>query len=174
MVQRITDDVSEHYPFTVILYGSAARYLIGQTEEAPPNDIDLMVVCNNSLAAVESRDYGFPLELHRFHTDEIIAIAKSLRYDSIPIGLSKLYGKQTLRGHARDVIAACLLLGPGYRDFGIEQIEVDGLTDPRDYSTHEVFHGRRWWGRLQKYARERRGPLKRWSDRIVMNDRFTP
>lgn len=155
-----------------MLYGSMAGFLNEPGFDRVPNDIDLLVVCNNLLTAVESIDYGIPLELHRFRMDEIINIAKTLRYASKPVALSKLYSKQTVKQHARDVIAACLLLGPGYRDFGIEQIEIEGLTDKRDYSIHEVLFGKEWWNRLQAYARERRGPLKRFSDMAVLRYDF--
>ena len=88
------------------------------------------------------------------------------------MALAKLYGDQLSRQHARNVIAACLLLGPRYREFGIEQIEVDGLEDTRDYSVHKVLSGDQWWQRLSSFARERRGPLKRLSDKIIGSDQF--
>ncbi len=172
LLTRIAGDIAAHHAKAVVLYGSMARFLRGEEAPGLPNDVDLLAVCNNSLYSVEHRDYGFPLELHRFRTDEIAGIARSLRYDTKAVALAKLYGRQTVRGHARDVIAACLLLGPSYRAFGIEQIEIDGLTDKRDYSAQEVLHGRRWWARLQAFARERRGPFLRWSDKIVENDVF--
>ena len=86
--------------------------------------------------------------------------------------LTKLYGDQLSRQRARNVIAACLLLGPSYRAFGIEQIEVDGLEDTRDYSIHQVLLGEQWWQRLSCFARERRGALKRFSDKITGSDQF--
>ncbi len=171
-LRRITGDLVLYHPRAVVLYGSMARFLNEPGFDRVPNDIDLIVVCNNPLTGVESRDYGLPLELHRFRMDEMINIAKTLRYDSKPVALSKLYGKQTVKQHARDVIAACLLLGPAYRKFGIEQIELDGLTDKRDYSIHQVLFGKGWWNRLQTYARERRGPLKRFSDMATLRYDF--
>ena len=60
-----------------------------------------------------------------------------------------------------------MMLGPGYGDFGIEQIEIDGITDTRDYSIHRVLMGDAWWERLCRYALERRGPLMRFTDKIV-------
>lgn len=172
LVRRITDDLVDYHPSAVLLFGSAAARLKSGDSAQMPNDIDLIVVCNNPPAAVASRDYGIPLELHRLRVDEMIGIARSLRYDSKPVALSKLYGKQTIHQHARPVIAACLLLGSAYREFGIEQIEQDGLTDKRDYSVHVVFYGMLWWKRLQIYARERRGPLRRWSDKLAMHYEF--
>jgi len=74
--------------------------------------------------------------------------------------------------HASPVIAACLLLGGTYRAFGIEQIERDGREDQRDYSVHQVLLGHAWWRQLVAYARERRGPLKRLSDKIVRREVF--
>jgi hypothetical protein len=105
-------------------------------------------------------------------THVLVEIARSLRYDSRPVALSKLYGNQLIKQQANRVIAASLLLGPDYRSFGIEQIEVDGLEDPRDYSVHQVLLGRAWWRQIVEFARERRGPFKRFSDKIVQRDVF--
>ena len=77
-----------------------------------------------------------------------------------------------MKQHSKDVIAACLLLGPDYNQFGIEQIEIDDLPDPRDYSVHKVWHGVKWWEKLSRYAKNRRGPLKRFSDKIVRQYEF--
>ncbi|MFZ7124975.1 MAG: hypothetical protein ACOWWM_02330 [Desulfobacterales bacterium] len=172
IVHRMTEDAIVDHPMAVLLFGSMVRFLKTPSPGFRPNDIDLMVVGNQPAPDIESREYGMRLEVHRLRVDEITAIAKILRYDSKPVALAKLYGRQTVKQHARDVIAACLLLGPGYRHFGIEQIEVGGLTDKRDYSEHEVLYGRHWWMRLQAYARERRGPFRRFSDMAVMNYEF--
>jgi hypothetical protein len=101
-----------------------------------------------------------------FRVDQITALAHSLRYDSKLIALSKLYSKNVAKGHARDVIAAALLLGSGYGAFGIEQIEIEDQTDGRDYSLHRVLMGEEWWHQLTIYARKRRGPWKKYSDRL--------
>lgn len=132
----------------------------------------MLVVGSNDPFAVARKNYGLKAELFFFHTDDIVTIAKSLRYDSKPIMLSKLYTKNVAKQHARDVIAACLLLGPVYTEYGIQQIEIEGRVDKRDYSVHRVLFGRKWWAALSAYARERRGPLGRLSDKIVGNDRF--
>jgi hypothetical protein len=76
--------------------------------------------------------------------------------------------------HAIDIIAAAMLLGPEYGSFGIEQIEIDGITDRRDYSVHRVLMGKNWWTRLRQYATERRGPLMRFTDKIVDAYEFKP
>jgi hypothetical protein len=90
------------------------------------------------------------------------------------LALSKLYSKVVAKSHAIDVIAACLLLGPQYRAFGIEQIEINGRLDQRDYSIQKVLHGHEWWRQLCEYARARRGPFKRLSDKLVLRDTFQP
>jgi hypothetical protein len=77
-----------------------------------------------------------------------------------------------VKQHSIDVIAACLLLGSRYNEFGIEQIEIDGLIDKRDYSMHRVLQGEDWWNRLRNYALERRGPWRRFADRMVQNEEF--
>jgi predicted nucleotidyltransferase len=171
---RVCRDLTEYHPKTVVLFGSAARFLERSAPSSAPNDLDILVVCHNPPWRVQRSAYGLPVELHRYHTDDIVAVAKCLRYDSRPVALAKLYARQAIARHARGVIAACLLLGPGYNHFGIEQIDVNGLPDPRDYSVHTVLAGRSWWQRLQAYATERRGPLKRFSDQLVNRHEFRP
>ncbi len=171
-LHQLAEDVAEYYPKTVLLFGSLARWLAGVQVEKLPNDMDILVVGNTSPFKVERKDYGAPMQLNRLSVDQTVAIAKSLRYDSKVAALSKLYSKNLVKQHSIDVIAACLMLGPNYNDFGIQQIEVDGIIDKRDYCVHRVLFGEQWWSRLRAYARERRGPWKRFSDRIVYNEEF--
>ncbi len=166
-VRELTNDLTAYHPNAVLLFGSMARYLAGYSLDAVPRDVDILMVGNNVPFDSESKEYGCNIELHIFKNEDIINIAKSLRYDAKPIALSKLYSKVILKNHSRDLIAACLLLGPAYNDFGIEQIEVDSLIDQRDYSAHKILYGEKWWWYLTEYARERRGALKRFSDKIV-------
>jgi len=171
---RIRTELTVYYPKTVLLFGSMARRLADPDVDLLPNDMDLILVGNNPPVGIRPEDYPVPVELHYFRVDAFVAIARSLRYDSKPVALAKLYSKNVAKGHARDVIAACLLLGPAYRNFGIEQIEMNGKVDPRDYSACRVLCGRTWWDRICRYARNRRGPWCRFSDRIVMADVFEP
>ncbi len=172
VMERITADLNDCHPKALLLFGSLARYLAGDPGDHLPHDMDLLVVTNNTPFLVMQTDYGCAVELHRFTIRRIVDIAKSLRYDSRPVALSKLYGRTLAKEHAIDIIAAAMMLGPGYAEFGIEQIEIDGLTDTRDYSIHRVLTGEPWWGCLCRYAQDRRGPLKRFSDKIVGNDGF--
>jgi predicted nucleotidyltransferase len=173
-MEIIAEDLKEYYPKTVLLFGSMARWLVGENDDHHPNDIDLLIVGNSRPFKVEKKDYGVAIELNRLMVDQMVNIAKSLRYDSKVTALSKLYSKNVVKQHSIDVIAACLLLGPRYNEFGIEQIEIDGLIDKRDYSTHKVLLGEDWWNRLRNYALERRGPWKRFTDRMVQNEEFIP
>ena len=168
-MQQITADMKDYHPKVLLLFGSLARHLAGDPGDHLPNDLDLLVVTNNTPFMVMNRNYGCAVELHRFTVDRIVGIAKSLRYDSRPVALAKLYSRVLARQHAIDVIAAAMMLGSAYGDFGIEQIEIDGITDTRDYSMHRVLMGDAWWARLCRYAAERRGPLKRFTDKIVRN-----
>jgi hypothetical protein len=174
--QKILDDIvydlKRHHPKVVLLFGSMARMLTDMDTVHPPNDIDLLVVGDQIPVSLETKDYGFPTEMIRMRTRTLTEIARSLRYDSRPVALAKLYGHQLAKQHASPVIAACLLLGRTYRAFGIEQIELDGREDQRDYSVHQVLLGHAWWRQLVAYARERRGPLKRLSDKIVRREVF--
>lgn len=171
-LRQLAEDVAEYYPKTVLLFGSLARWLTGVQGEKLPNDMDILFVGNTSPFNVERKDYGVPVQFNRLAVDQAVAIAKSLRYDSKVTALSKLYSKNVVKQHSIDVIAACLMLGPDYNDFGIQQIELDGISDKRDYSVHRVLCGEPWWKRLCAYARERRGPWKRLSDRIAFNEKF--
>jgi predicted nucleotidyltransferase len=172
VVEEVTTDLKDYYPEAVLLFGSLARWLEGHHSEVLPNDIDFLIVCNSRPFAVENRDYGIPVELNRLMVDQAIAIARSLRYDSKPVALSKLYSKNVIKQHSIDVIAASILLGRGYNEFGIEQIEIDGKADKRDYSMHRVLVGEKWWQRLAAYASERRGPWNRFVDRMLLSDKF--
>ncbi|WP_155324315.1 nucleotidyltransferase domain-containing protein [Desulfosarcina ovata] len=171
-ISRIKIDMQAYYPRALLLFGSLARYLAGDPGDRPPNDIDLLVVTGNPPLTLMKRDFGCPVELHRFTVDRMVGIARALRYDSRPMALAKLYGSVLTRKHAIDVIAAAMLLGPAYGDFGIEQIERDGITDTRDYSIHQVLIGDAWWARLRCYAQQRRGPLLRFSDKLAGVDGF--
>ena len=166
-LERIQDDLKDYHPKTVLLFGSLARHLAGDPGDNPPNDVDLLVVTNNTPFLVINKEYGCTVELNSLPVNRIVEIARSVRYDSRPAALSKLYGRVLAKEHSIDVIAAAMMLGPTYGDFGIEQIEIDGLTDQRDYSIHRVLMGRMWWERLCRYAQERRGPLMRFTDKIV-------
>lgn len=170
---RITADMADYHPKALLLFGSFARYLAGDPSDHVPNDLDLLVITNNLPSKVINTDYGCAMELHRFTVDRIVGTARMLRYDSRPVALSKLYSRVLAKKHSIDVIAAAMMLGSAYGDFGIEQIEINGMTDTRDYSIHRVLVGEVWWRRLCSYAAQRRGPLLRFSDKLVGNDKFT-
>jgi len=175
IVSHIKKDLLAYYPRTLVLFGSTARYVAGIDIDTFPDDIDLLMVGGNlPPVSVESQDYGCKLEVHRLSEYQIVEIAKSLRYDVKALALSKLYSKVLAKNHAIDVIAACLLLGSEYGAFGIEQIEIDGRPDQRDYSVQNVLHGEIWWQQLCEYARERRGPFRLFSDKLVLRDTFEP
>ena len=164
--------LAEDRPRCVVLFGSAATLLAGQGSGAPPRDLDILLVGDFPPPRDISKNLCFPVELHRLRAAELIDVATILRYDARLVALARLYADNLVRRHALRVIAACLLLGPGYRDFGFEQIEVDGRPDPRDYGCHRVLCGHDWWERIAAWARKRRGPVGRWSDRLVAGDIF--
>lgn len=170
--ERITTEMRDYHPKALLLFGSLARYLAGDPGDHFPHDVDLLVITDNTPFAVMNRDYGCAVELHCFKVDRIVSIARSLRYDSRPVALSKLYGRVLTKKHAIDVIAAAMMLGSAYGDFGIEQIDIDGITDTRDYSIHRVLIGEAWWERLHRFAAGRRGPLLRFTDKLVGDDQF--
>lgn len=168
---RIAAESRSCHPKAVLLFGSAAAYLENPFTRAFPHDLDILLVSNNT-PQLYWDDIHPPVELHRYRIEEMIGIARSLRYDAKVMALLKLYAKNVIKQHARDVIAASLLLGPAYNDFGIEQIEIDGRIDSRDYSLHKVLDGYSWWQRLTSWARQRRGPLMRLNDKRGGIDQF--
>lgn len=172
LLMKLTDDLMVCYPKAVLLFGSAVAYMQDPASNAAPHDLDIMLVADNPLLDVSLESIVPPVELHRFRSDEVYTVARSLRYDSRVVALSKLYAKNVAKQHARDIILASILLGPAYNDFGIEQIDVDGRIDTRDYSRHLIFYGHQWWQRLTKWARQRRSILERLADKLVMADRF--
>ena len=161
-----------HRPKAMLLFGSAAAYLDTAGSAPAPNDVDVLVVGDLLMAACDTEAFPIPVEIHRFRTEEMLSVARTLRYFPKPIALPRLYGKAVVQQHSRNIIAACLLLGPTYRDFGIEQIDIDGIEDTRDYSRHRILHGHDWWCRLQTFARERRTVIEHLADRIVGADQF--
>lgn len=165
-VSRLTRDA----PRAIVLFGSAVDFL--DSGGRAPNDIDLLLITDFPPPREIPSDPSLPVEVHRLRTAEAIDIATWLRYHARPAALARLYADNVIRRHALRVIAACLLLGPAYRRFGIEQIEIDAREDQRDYSRQRVLFGDAWWARLCAWARERRGPFLRWSDRVVGADRF--
>jgi hypothetical protein len=173
-LELLTQDLIQEHPKVLLLFGSMARYLVGQPLDHMPKDLDLLMIGGNYPVEVQARDYGTAFELHYFSVHQVIEIAKSLRYDTRAMALTKLYSKTIVIHHAKNIIVASLLLGPSYGEFGIEQIEVDSLTDQRDYSIHRVLYGEPWWQRITQYARQRRGPLKRFSDMLAGIDQFDP
>ena len=160
------------YPKAVLLFGSGVAFLQDPLANPAPNDLDILLVADNPLVDIRLEDFEPTVELHRFRSDEVCAVARSLRYDRRPVALAKLYAKNVLKQHARDVILASILLGPTYNTFGIEQIEVGARIDTRDYSRHIVLHGQAWWQQLTLWTRQRRSLFERLADRMVMADRF--
>jgi hypothetical protein len=160
------------YPKVVILFGSTVAFLEDPFENPAPHDLDILLVADNPLVGVRLEDIDPPVELHRFRCEAVCAVARSLRYDKRALALTKLYAKNIVKQHARDVILASILLGPTYNDFGIEQIEVGSLIDTRDYSRHIVLHGNAWWQQITEWARNRRTLFERLADKMIMADRF--
>lgn len=168
---RIAAESRHCHPKAVLLFGSAAAFLENPFTRALPNDLDILLISNNTPQLFWD-DIQPPVQLHRYRIEEMLGIARSLRYDTKALALSKLYAKNVIKQHARDIIAASLLLGPGYNDFGIQQIEINGRIDSRDYSLHKVLAGNSWWQRLTRWTRCRRGPLMRLSDKLGGIDQF--
>ncbi|MEJ2040874.1 MAG: hypothetical protein P8X55_18380 [Desulfosarcinaceae bacterium] len=171
-LKSIAEKMAGCHPRTILLFGSAAAFLEDPVVNPAPNDLDILLVADNPLGGISLNSFDPPIELHRFRIGEATAVARSLRYDTRALALSKLYAKNVAKQHARDVILASLLLGPSYNAFGIEQIDVDGRPDSRDYSRHRVLYGHDWWKRMSDWARERRSFFERLADKAIGADRF--
>ena len=133
LLEEVTGKLSACYPKAVLLFGSAVAFLENPDANPVPNDLDILLVTDNPLLDITLEGLDPPVELHRFHSHEVSVVARSLRYDSRAVAISKLYAKNVAKQHARDVILASILLGPSYNDFGIEQIDIQGRIDTRDY-----------------------------------------
>ncbi len=167
LLGHITQDIIRYYPKTLILFGSAARYLHGGMTEAP-EDIDLIHV--GTMSPIDKKKYDLPVDLFFFDTREIISIARTLRYLPKAAARAKMFMKDNWKGYVRADIAACLLLGKKYPEYGFLQMEDE--EKPRDYSTHAVLHGEPWWRALQEYAQDHRGALGLGIDKTLGLDRF--
>ena len=167
VIEKITIDLVRYYPRTIILFGSAARYLNG-LQDQEPEDIDLLYV--GLIKPMHLEPYRIPCDVFFFEEHEILSIAKSLRYSPKSMARAKMYFKDTWKGYVRSDIASCLLLGPGYADYGFLQMENE--ERPRDYSVHKVLYGDSWWRSLQQYAQEHRGLRGLGIDKVHGLDRF--
>lgn len=167
VVETIVRRLPDYHPKAALLFGSLARLTAGLHVDHFPRDIDILLVGNNRPLDLNHKSHLHPVELHHYRIEEILGVARCLRYDPKPVALTRLYTRNVVKQHARDVIAACLLLGSAYGEFGIEQLEIDGHVDTRDYSVHQVLFGDAWWRRLCAYARQRRGGLLRFSDKLA-------
>lgn len=167
ILECITRDVIGTYPRALILFGSAARYLQNEQTEVP-EDIDLLHV--GSMPPIEKQTYDIPVDLFFFETREMIAIARTLRYLPKAAARAKMFMKDNWKGYVRSDIAACLLLGPRYPEYGFMQMEDE--DQHRDYAIHSILHGGAWWRALQQYAQEHRGALGLGIDKTLGLDRF--
>lgn len=167
VIEKATQDLALHYPKAVILFGSAARYLQGLQGEAP-EDIDMLYV--GTMPPIENNTYAIPVDLFFFNIQEILGIAKSLRYLPKPASRAKMFLKDNWKGYVRSDIAACLLLGLKYTEYGFLQMENEETY--RDYSVQMVLHGKTWWQTLQQYAQEHRGIKGLGVDKILGLDHF--
>ena len=169
ILKLIRDDLRAHHPKTVLLFGSAARYLQKiQAEE--PEDFDIFYVA--PFTPTLSGSIPVKVDLHCYKEYEIIRIARSLRYSPKFLSRAKMYMQDTWHATLSSDIAACLLLGPSYQSYGFLQMENEKTF--RDYSIHEVLLGKAWWQALQTWAQEYRGPKGLFFDKALGNDRFQP
>lgn len=169
IVKQIRQDYMEFYPKALIIFGSAARFLAGAQTEAP-QDIDVLFV--GSIKPFRTKQYPITHDLFFYPEDEIINIAKSLRYHPRAVSRAKMYMRDTWEGIVRSDIAACLLLGATYQEYGFLQMENEATF--RDYSVHIPIYGDDWWHSLQHYARRHRGWRGLIVDKALGLDVFDP
>ena len=169
ILELIRDDLAAHHPKTVLLFGSAARYM-QKLQKEKPKDFDVFYVA--SFTPVLSKSLPVKVDLHAYKEYEIIRIARSLRYSPRFLSRAKMYMQDTWHATLRSDIAACLLLGPAYQDYGFLQMENEETF--RDYSIHEVILGKTWWRSLQAWTQDYRGPKGLFFDKVLANDQFKP
>jgi hypothetical protein len=169
IIEQIREDYLAFYPKALILFGSTARYLAGMQEEAP-QDIDIIFI--GSMKPFHSPQYDIKHDLFFYFEDEILKIAKSLRNHPRTVSRAKMYMRDTWECVVRSDIAACLLLGACYQEYGFLQMENEEKF--RDYSVHTIIHGGAWWKALQKYAQTHRGLKGLFFDKANHLDIFVP
>ena len=167
IIEKITIDLVRYHPRAIILFGSAARYLNG-LQDQEPEDIDLLYV--GLIKPMQFGTYRIPCDVFYFAEHEILSIAKSLRYSPKSMARAKMYFKDSWTGYVRSDIASCLLLGPGYAEYGFLQMEDEERH--RDYSVHKALFGESWWRSLQQYAQAHRGLKGLVIDKTHGLDRF--
>jgi len=169
ILELIRADLGRHHPKAVLLFGSAARYL-QKSQKETPHDFDVLYVA--AFTPVLSKTLPVKVDLHAYTEYEFVHIARSLRYGPRFLSRAKMYMQDTWRGTLRADIAACLLLGPAYANYGFLQMENEKRY--RDYSVHEVIFGRRWWRALQSWTQDYRGPKGLFVDKSLGKDHFKP
>ena len=167
--ELIRDDLAAHHPKTVLLFGSAARWM-QKLQNEKTKVFDVFYVA--SFTPVLSKSLPVKVDLHAYKEYEIIRIARSLRYSPRFLSRAKMYMQDTWHATLRSDIAACLLLGPAYQDYGFLQMENEETF--RDYSIHEVIFGKTWWRSLQAWTQDYRGPKGLFFDKVLANDQFKP
>ncbi len=167
VIEKIRVDLARFYPKTVVLFGSAARFMCGVQEQAP-QDIDLLYV--GSIRPIKNEKYPIDHDFFFFEEHEIVSIARSLRYQPKALSRAKMYFKDSWNGYVRSDIASCLLLGASYASYGFLQMENE--EEFRDYSIHNVLLGESWWCALQAFAQDYRGIKGLGVDKILGADRF--
>ena len=169
ILELIRDDLAAHHPKTVLLFGSAARYM-QKLQKEKPKDFDVFYVA--SFTPVLSKSLPVKVDLHAYKEYEIIRIARSLRYSPRFLSRAKMYMQDTWHATLRSDIAACLLLGPAYQDNGFLHMENEETF--RDYSIHEEIIGKTRRRSIQAWTQEYRGPTGLFFDKVLANDQFKP
>ena len=169
VIEQIRTEYLAFYPNALILFGSTARHLAGLQTEAP-QDIDIAFI--GKMKPLRTAQCAINHDLFFYFEDEMINIAKSLRYHPRALSRAKMYMRDSWEGIVRSDIAACLLLGACYQDYGFLQMENEEKF--RDYSVHIVIHGEAWWRSLQKYAQLHRGLTGLIVDKAHHLDAFKP
>jgi len=167
ILELIRADLGRHHPKAVLLFGSAARYL-QKSQTKAPHDFDVFYVA--AFTPVLSKTLPVKVDLHTYTEYELVHIARSLRYSPRFFSRAKMYMQDTWQGSLRSDIAACLLLGPAYANYGFLQMENEKRY--RDYSVHEVIFGKRWWRALQSWTQDYRGLKGLFVDRSLGKDHF--
>jgi len=146
------------------------RPLFAKKPERGTHDFDVLYVA--AFTPVLSQTLPVKVDLHAYTEYEFVRIARSLRYSPRFLSRAKMYMRDTWHGTLRHDIAACLLLGQAYANYGFLQMENEKRY--RDYSVHEVISGRRWWRALQSWTQEYRGPTGLFVDKSLGRDHFKP
>jgi hypothetical protein len=153
IIEKVKSDAAMYEPSAMLLFGSTARYLLGERCGRLPGDIDFIYIGDRDPKEIWEKDYGCELNLFMMKPMGVEKLANSLEGEPSPKTLFRLFFNGLLQLNLGEKVTSCLLLGPDYPCYGISQANCNGSIDQRDYSAHIAILGGEWWNLLVEKVR---------------------